>query len=872
MRTIHAGCRLSLIVAVGASLVVVAPGVASATGGPVTPTNGGAPPGLSPFTVNNGPGNYAPVRIDGSLVVYDEQADVDGQSYIHYHDLTSGADGLVPLGPDGEDADPDVSGTTIVYIHATAADQSIDSFDTADPTAAPLELAPDPSVARNSPVIAANTVAWTESGATSATFPQVVAYNRATGATDDLTDDAYWNTNPELSPNGAVIVWTQCTTSYNTGCAVYESTLEGSSWSEPPLQLTIPSLGDADDPSTNGQVVVYDSTRGGQQDIYWQPVGGGGVESQLVLPGASEDPQISGHLITFAHQAAPGQAFGVDAYDLDTNTLYQVSGGVYDDEIPDVSVDDTGLARVVWITAEPKPGGAGYGFSAYGASFNVTTVAPTTTTLTVSPPSPALNQPVSYTAIVAPLSPAAIGTPTGSVAFSDGGTTIAGCGSVALTTVGLGSQQASCITSYTLPSFHFVTAAYGGSSSFGPSSGQVSLNVAAVPPSFGGNPPEATVGVPYDFSFSVVGVPPPTLLVTLGSLPPGLSMSVGGHVTGTPTTTGLYFFTVAATNDIPPNFSRNLAIGVEAPAADLSISLSGPKTAQEGATVTYTAEVTNTGPGAASDVLATIHLPKGLDVVSTTSGAILSGNLINWAEASLPPGGQLSFQVTGTASVAIGGLLLVSGSTFSAWPDPTPFDNFAFTTTRVVLPPAPRAPAVTSLSPSSGPVEGGTAVTITGSGFTGATAVSFGTKPAASLSVVSDSEITTTSPLGTGAGALDVTVTTPGGTSATSPADQFTYAAGNPPQVTGVTPVEINTSGGTVITISGSGFTGTTEVRLDTTEYEIPVETFTVVNDDTIQATTPPTPSSDELRIDVRVITPGGISPVTSADEVVYNF
>ena len=65
-------------------------------------------------------------------------------------------------------------------------------------------------------------------------------------------------------------------------------------------------------------------------------------------------------------------------------------------------------------------------------------------------------------------------------------------------------------------------------------------------------------------------------------------------------------------------------------------------------------------------------------------------------------------------------------------------------------------------------------VTITGTGFTGATAVDFGgTNAATNVQVVSATEITATSPAGTGT--VDVTVTTAGGTSTTSSADQFTY-------------------------------------------------------------------------------------------------
>jgi YVTN family beta-propeller protein len=85
------------------------------------------------------------------------------------------------------------------------------------------------------------------------------------------------------------------------------------------------------------------------------------------------------------------------------------------------------------------------------------------------------------------------------------------------------------------------------------------------------------------------------------------------------------------------------------------------------------------------------------------------------------------------------------------------------------------APTITAVTPARGPASGGTAVTITGTGFTGATAVAFGAVPAASFTVRSDTEITATSPAATTAGPADVTVTTPAGAGTTSPADRYTY-------------------------------------------------------------------------------------------------
>ena len=81
---------------------------------------------------------------------------------------------------------------------------------------------------------------------------------------------------------------------------------------------------------------------------------------------------------------------------------------------------------------------------------------------------------------------------------------------------------------------------------------------------------------------------------------------------------------------------------------------------------------------------------------------------------------------------------------------------------------------VTSVSPAFGPTSGGTGVAIRGSGFTGASAVAFGASSALNYFVSSDTLVMASSP-SEAAGTVDVTVTTPSGTSPTSSADQFTY-------------------------------------------------------------------------------------------------
>lgn len=91
-------------------------------------------------------------------------------------------------------------------------------------------------------------------------------------------------------------------------------------------------------------------------------------------------------------------------------------------------------------------------------------------------------------------------------------------------------------------------------------------------------------------------------------------------------------------------------------------------------------------------------------------------------------------------------------------------------------------PVVTSVNPASGPTAGGTTVTITGQNFASTSggaflaSVKFGENAAASAALVSSTEIRAVSPPGQ-AGLVDVTVTTPGGTSPTSVIDAFRYEA-----------------------------------------------------------------------------------------------
>jgi hypothetical protein len=91
-----------------------------------------------------------------------------------------------------------------------------------------------------------------------------------------------------------------------------------------------------------------------------------------------------------------------------------------------------------------------------------------------------------------------------------------------------------------------------------------------------------------------------------------------------------------------------------------------------------------------------------------------------------------------------------------------------------------KTPTVTGISPSTGLPAGGANVTITGTNLIGATAVMFGSVAATSFTVLSSTKIVAVAPA-EAAGSVDVTVTTPGGTTALTAADKFNY--GVPPSI-----------------------------------------------------------------------------------------
>jgi hypothetical protein len=171
-------------------------------------------------------------------------------------------------------------------------------------------------------------------------------------------------------------------------------------------------------------------------------------------------------------------------------------------------------------------------------------------------------------------------------------------------------------------------------------------------------------------------------------------------------------------------------------------------------------------------------------------------------------------------------------------------------------------PTVTSISPTSGPTAGGTTVTITGTGLTGATKVLFGTVAATSFTVVSATKITAVSPA-QAAALHNIYVTTPAGTSAPVAGDEFTYTSSTAPSVTSISPTSGPTAGGTTVTVTGTGFTGATKVVFGA----VAATSFTVVSATKITAVSP---AEAAALHNIYVTTPAGTSAPVAGDEFTY--
>jgi len=349
--------------------------------------------------------------------------------------------------------------------------------------------------------------------------------------------------------------------------------------------------------------------------------------------------------------------------------------------------------------------------------------------------------------------------------------------------------------------------------------------------------------------------PPPTVT--------GVSPSSGYVTGGTPVTiTGTNLATATEADFGAGNPGTDLYC------ADTSCTVDSPTGSAGTVDVTVVA-AGGTSAVSTADEFTYLALPPAPTVTGVTpsSGSVAGGTTVTVSGTSLATATEIDFgagnpgldlsctdtsctvtsppQSAGTVDVLVTNL----GGTSAA----TPADQFTY----VVPPP----PTVTQVSPSSGYIIGGTTVTVTGTNLADATEVAFGNY-SASISSCSDTSCTVTSPA-QGVGVVDVTVTTAGGTSATSAADQYDYVLPPPPTVTQVSPDAGPQSGGTLATVTGTNLADATAV-----DFGVNPGTDLYCTDTSCTVTAPPGAVGT---VDVTVVGPGGqVSATSPADEFSY--
>ncbi len=242
--------------------------------------------------------------------------------------------------------------------------------------------------------------------------------------------------------------------------------------------------------------------------------------------------------------------------------------------------------------------------------------------------------------------------------------------------------------------------------------------------------------------------------------------------------------------------------------------------------------------------------PARGDVVGGNGVTVTGLRFVGVTQVMFGSARALSVRVISPTSLAVvappavgAGRVDVRVTTSSGWSAISPAGQYTYVAD---------GPVVEHVSPAAGPLEGGTTVTVAGVGLTGATEVLFGSSPAASFAVLSDTEISAVAPAAPVRGPVDVRVRTAAGLSPVSAAAAFTYLG--PPTVTSLAPDWGPLEGGTVITIRGRDLAEVSGVTLG----GVPASEVTATAPDTVSAVVPPSASPGP--VDVVVSTPRGDS------------
>ncbi|WP_280249843.1 IPT/TIG domain-containing protein [Nocardia abscessus] len=295
------------------------------------------------------------------------------------------------------------------------------------------------------------------------------------------------------------------------------------------------------------------------------------------------------------------------------------------------------------------------------------------------------------------------------------------------------------------------------------------------------------------------------------------------------------------------NFAGATAVRFGNTAASFTV-VSGTQITAIAPAGTGTVPVTvTTATGTSNGISYTYATVPALTSIAPSSGPPTGGNTVTLTGTNLAGATAVRFGNTAASFTVVSGTQITAIAPAGTGTVPVTVTTATGTSNGISYTYA-TVPAVSGVSPNQGPTSGGNTVTLTGTGLTGATAVHFGATAASAFTVVSATQITAVVPAG-GAGPVNVTVTTPGGTSTLA----SSYFYRNVPNLTGAAPASGPLAGGNTVTLTGTHLAGATAVRFGATA----AGAFTVVSDTQITATAP---GANAGPTDITVITAGGTS------------
>jgi hypothetical protein len=298
--------------------------------------------------------------------------------------------------------------------------------------------------------------------------------------------------------------------------------------------------------------------------------------------------------------------------------------------------------------------------------------------------------------------------------------------------------------------------------------------VAILPNGFTYVPPPSVTGVAPNSGTSSGGT---SISISGNNFLPGATVQVGG---------------VSATNVTFSSPTALLALTPAHGAGVVDVRVTNP----DGQTGTLTSGFTYVAIPTIASINPVTGPPAGGTVVVINGGNFVTGATVQF-------GGVAATAVTVTSATRI--QCTTPAGTAGSIVDVTvrnPNNQSATLSAAFTYGAAP-APTVTApLSPASGPITGGTVVTITGTNFQSGATVTFGATAAGSVTVVSSTQIrAVTAPAS--AGLVNVTLTNPD-TQSVTVFNGYTYVG--PPTVTGANPNSGPAAGGTTVVISGTNF------------------------------------------------------------------